>query len=66
MNSMNFWCFTIHGRICRNNKENTPKYAIGEGITSPDMSPGGEGPLTRQIRALSCGGKCPKPKANVL
>ena len=50
MNSMNFWCFTIHGRICRNNKENTPKYAIGQGITSPDMSPGGEGPLTKQIR----------------
>ena len=30
------------------------------------MSPGGEGPLTRQIRALSHGEKGPKPKANVL
>ena len=43
-----------------------PKYAIGEGITSPDMSPGGEGPFTRQIRALSHREKGPKPKANVL
>ena len=30
------------------------------------MSLGGEGPLTRQIRALSHGEKGPKPKANVL
>ena len=43
-----------------------PKYAIGQGVTSPDMSLGGEGPLTRKIRALSRGGKGPKPKANVL
>jgi hypothetical protein len=43
-----------------------PKYAIGQGIISPDMGLGGEGPLTRQIRALSHGEKGPKPKANVL
>ena len=43
-----------------------PKYAVAHGVTSPDMSPGGEGPLTRQIRALSRGEKGPKPKANVL
>ena len=60
---------TLHNeinRVCQNNKENAPKYAIGEGVTSPDMSPWGEGPLTRQIRALSHGEKGPKPKANVL
>jgi hypothetical protein len=43
-----------------------PKYAIGQGVISPDMGLGGEGPLTRQIRALSRGEKGPKPKANVL
>ena len=43
-----------------------PKYAIEEGVTSPDVSPGGEGPLARQIRALSHGEKGQKPKANVL
>ena len=37
-----------------------------QGVTSPNMSPRGEGPLTRQIRALSHGEKGPKPKANVL
>jgi hypothetical protein len=30
------------------------------------MNLGGEGPLTRQIKALSRGEKGPKPKANVL
>ena len=43
-----------------------PKYAIGQDIVSPNMSPGGEGPFTRKIRALSRGEKGPKPKANVL
>ena len=47
-------------------RKTRPKYAIAHGITSPDMSPGGEGPLTRQIRALSYGEKGPKPEANVL
>ena len=56
----------MHRRTCQNNKENAPKYAIGEGVTSPDMSLGGDAPLTRQIKALSCGEKGPKPKANVL
>jgi hypothetical protein len=37
-----------------------------QGVISLDMSPGGEGPLTRQIRALSQGEKGPKHKANVL
>jgi hypothetical protein len=39
---------------------------VGEGVTSPDMSLGGEGPLTRQIRALPHGEKGPKPKAKIL
>jgi hypothetical protein len=30
------------------------------------MGLGGEGPLTWQIRALSCGEKGPKPKASML
>ena len=62
---MSFGVSSIH-RGRRNNKENVPKYAIGEGVTSPNMSPGGEGPLTRQIRALSRGENGPKSKANVL
>jgi len=53
-------------RTCWNNEENVPKYTIEQGISSPDMSPGGEDPLTRQIRALSRGEKGPKLKANVL
>jgi hypothetical protein len=63
---MSFGDSSIHKRTCWNNKENTPKYTIGEGLTSPNMSPGEEGPLTRQIRALPPREKGPKPKANVL
>jgi hypothetical protein len=37
-----------------------------QGITSPDMNPRGEGPLTRKFRAPLGGEKRPKPKANVL
>ena len=54
---MSFGDSSIYRRTCRNNKENVPKYAIGEGITSLDMSPRGEGPLTMQIRAQSSGEK---------
>ena len=56
----------IYRRTCQNNKKNTPKYVIGQGVTTPDMSPMGEGPLTKQIRALSRGEKGPKLKANML
>ena len=55
--------------INTNTWENTSKGAQirnREGVTSPDMSLGGECPLTRQIRALSRGENGPKPKANVL
>ena len=51
---------------CLNNKDNKPKCAIRQGVTSPVMSPRGEGPLTRQIRAQPGGEKSPKPKANML
>jgi hypothetical protein len=64
MNSTSFGVLPYR-RTCWNNKENVPKYAIGQGVISPDMSQGGEGPLTRQIRAQSCGEKGSKPKANV-
>jgi len=37
-----------------------------QGITSPDMSPRGERPLTRQIRAQSGGEKRPKSISNQL
>jgi hypothetical protein len=63
---MSFGDSSIYRRTCQNNKENTPKYTIGEGITSPNMSPRGEGPLTMQIKAQSGGENSPKPKANVL
>jgi hypothetical protein len=37
---MSYGDSSIHKRTCRNNKENTPKYVIGEGVTPPDMSQG--------------------------
>ena len=37
-----------------------------QGITSPNMSPRGEGPLTKQIRAHLGGEKRPKPISNKL
>ena len=63
---MSFGDSSIHRRTCRNNKENAPKYAIGQDVSIPNMSPGGEGPLSRLLRALSHGEKGPKPKANML
>jgi hypothetical protein len=63
---MSFGDLPFCRRTCRDNTRNVQKYTKNIAKQTPDMSPRGEGPLTRQIKAQLGGQKRPKPISNLL
>ena len=66
MNSMSFGDLPFAGVLVGIIEQTCQKYTNNIATQTPDMSPRGEGPLTRQIRAQPGGEKSTKHKANVL